>query len=415
MLRGETLLRELQRLIGANTALGKPLGVLLVGVHGLRSFNVQHGLASGELLMARIVDLVGAALRPGDLVLRVGNADLMVVLTGIRDTGHALLAATRLLRQFENTLDVAGLPVLVQVSIGVATSPEHGRTGDAVYRHAEASLLLARQSADRMAVSPPRQFDAGIEPADLREALQSDQLSIHFQPFLDIASGRIHGAESLARWRHPERGPISPDLFVPMAENTGMIGELTRWSVNATLQHAASARAAGLSLPVSINLSAGAFAERGVVEYLVGALGLWNVDPADIVIEVTETAIIADLDRGAKLVGRLSDAGVGISIDDFGVGNSSFAYLREFPATELKIDKSFVTAMLVHERSLKLVEAMVDFSHHMGVRVVAEGVEDASTLARLEEIGCDLAQGWLVGKPEPATDFIAKRLAEQRG
>jgi EAL domain-containing protein (putative c-di-GMP-specific phosphodiesterase class I) len=192
-----------------------------------------------------------------------------------------------------------------------------------------------------------------------------------------------------------------------------MIGELTRWSINAILQHATRARDAGLHLPVSINLSAGAFAERGIVEHVVGALGLWGVDPAAVVIEVTETAIISDLDRGAKLVSRLADAGVGISIDDFGVGNSSFAYLRDFPATELKIDKSFVTPMTVDERSLKLVKAMIDFSHHMDVRVVAEGVEKPETLDRLRELGCDLAQGWLVGRPEPAAEFIDRRLAER--
>jgi diguanylate cyclase (GGDEF)-like protein len=413
ILRGEKLLREMQRLIGINAAQGKPLGVLMLGVHGLRKYVVQHGLASGEVLMERILDLVGAALRPGDLVLRIGSADLLVILPEIRDTGHAMLAATRLLRQFENTIEVAGLPALVQVSIGVATSPEHGRTGDALYRHAEASLMLARESADRMAVAPPRTFDVEIEPADLREALHGDQLSIHFQPFLDVASNRLHGVEALARWRHPERGPISPDLFVPMAESTGMIGELTRWSINAILQHATRARDAGLHLPVSINLSAGAFAERGVVEHVVGALSLWNVDPADVVIEVTETAIISDLDRGAKMVGKLAAAGIGISIDDFGVGNSSFAYLRDFPATELKIDKSFIKPMTTDDRSSKLVKAMIDFSHNMGVRVVAEGVEDAETLALLRDLGCDFAQGWEIGRPEPAADYVEKRLRER--
>ena len=413
ILRGETLLRELQRLIALNAARDRPLGVLLVGLHGLRRYNVQHGLASGEALVARTIDLIGAALRPGDLVLRVGGADLLVVLPEIRDTGHAMLAASRLLRQFENTIEVAGLPVLAQVSIGVATAPEHGRTADALYRHAEASLLLARQAADRMAVAPARTFDAGVEPADLREALLGDHLEIYFQPFLDVATDRVHGAESLARWRHPERGFISPDVFVPMAESTGMIGELTRWSINATLRHAVEARAAGVRVPVSINLSASAFAERGVVEHVIGALSLWDVAPDDVVIEVTETAIISDLDRGAKLLRRLGDAGVGISIDDFGVGNSSFAYLRQFPATELKIDKSFVTPMVVDARARRLVEAMIAVSHHMGVRVVCEGVEDAATLALLRESGCDLAQGWLVGRPEPAAAFVARRLAER--
>ena len=413
ILRGETLLRELQRRIDANAAQDKPLGVLLVGIHGLRNYVVLHGLVRGEMLISQIIDLVGAALRPGDLVLRIGDADLLVLLPDVRDTGHAMLAATRLIRAFEQTIEVAGVPALVQASIGVATAPEHGRTGDALFRHAVSSLLLARQSADRMAVAPAVRFDPGIEPADLREALAADQLSIHFQPFLDVVGDRVHGVEALARWKHPVRGMVSPDTFVTMAESTGMIGELTRWSINAILQHATRARDAGLHLPVSINLSAGAFAERGVVEHVVGALSLWNVDPADVVIEVTETAIISDLDRGAKMVGKLAAAGIGISIDDFGVGNSSFAYLRDFPATELKIDKSFIKPMTTDDRSSKLVKAMIDFSHNMGVRVVAEGVEDAETLALLRDLGCDFAQGWEIGRPEPAADYVEKRLRER--
>ena len=406
MIRGSTLFEMMQPLVSASLGEARALGVLMLSVQGLRQFNIQHGYESGERLVARVRALVTEALRPGDVVAQVGPGDFIVMLPGIRDGNHALLAASRVLRQFEQTLDVNGRPVLASVAIGAAVCPEHGDTPDALCRQAEAALVQARGSADRMAMSPGSGAAGAIEPAELRDAIATGQLEMHLQPIWDLRAGRICGAESLARWRHPQRGPISPAVFVAMAESCGMIAEFTRWSVNASLQHAVEARRRGLELPISINLSAAAMAERGMVEHLLGALSLWGVPADAVVIEVTETAIVADFAKGADILGRLSAEGVLISIDDFGVGNASFAYLRQFPATELKIDRSFVTGMLGNVRSMQLVKAMIDFAHHVGLRVVAEGVEDRSTLLRLAELECDHAQGWIIGHPKPAAEFF---------
>ena len=406
MIRGSTLFEMMQPLVSASLGEARALGVLMLSVQGLRQFNIQHGYESGERLVAKVRALVSESLRPGDVVAQVGPGDFIVMLPGIRDGNHALLAASRVLRQFEQTLDVNGRPVLASVAIGAAVCPEHGDTPDALCRQAEAALVQARGSADRMAMSPGSGAAGAIEPAELRDAIATGQLEMHLQPIWDLRAGRICGAESLARWRHPQRGPISPAVFVAMAESCGMIAEFTRWSVNASLQHAVEARRRGLELPISINLSAAAMAERGMVEHLLGALSLWGVPADAVVIEVTETAIVADFAKGADILGRLSAEGVLISIDDFGVGNASFAYLRQFPATELKIDRSFVTGMLGNVRSMQLVKAMIDFAHHIGLRVVAEGVEDRSTLQRLAELECDHAQGWIIGHPKPAAEFF---------
>jgi len=406
MIRGSILFDLMQPHVDASLGEQRSLGVLMLGVQGLRQFNIQHGYESGERLVTKVRALVTAALRPGDVVAQVGPGDFIVLLPGIRDGNHALLAASRVLRQFEQTLDVNGQPVLASVAIGAALCPEHGDTPDALCRQAEAALVEARTSADRMAISPAPLLSGAIEPAELREAIASGQLEMQLQPIWDLKAGRICGAESLARWQHPLRGAISPSVFVAMAESSGMIAEFTRWSINASLQHAVEARRRGLDLPVSINLSAAAIAERGMVEHLVGALGLWGVPPEAVVIEVTETSIIADFEKGADILGRLNGEGVLISIDDFGVGNASFAYLRQFPATELKIDRSFVTGMLGNVRSMQLVKAMIDFAHHIGLRVVAEGVEDRPTLQRLAELDCDHAQGWVIGHPKPAAEFF---------
>ena len=406
MIRGSALFEMMQPHVAASLGEQRALGVLMLGVQGLRQFNIQHGYESGERLVAKVRALMGEALRPGDVVAQVGPGDFIVLLPGIRDGNHALLAASRLLRQFEQTLDVNGQPVLASVAIGAAVCPQHGDSPDVLCRQAEAALLDARTSADRMAISPAPLQSGVIEPAELREAIQSGQMEMQLQPIWDLKAGRICGAESLARWQHPLRGAINPAVFVALAESCGMIAEFTRWSINASLQHAVEARRRGLDIPVSINLSAAAIAERGMVEHLMGALRLWGVPPEAVVIEVTETSIIADFEKGADILGRLNGEGVMISIDDFGVGNASFAYLRQFPATELKIDRSFVTAMLGNVRSMQLVKAMIDFAHHIGLRVVAEGVEDRSTLQRLAELECDHAQGWIIGHPKSAAEFF---------
>ena len=406
MIRGSTLFEMMQPHVAASLGEDRALGVLMLSVQGLRQFNIQHGYESGERLVARVKTLVSEALRPGDVVAQIGPGDFIVMLPGIRDGNHALLAAARLLRQFEQTLDVNGQPVLASVAIGAAVCPEHGDTPDGLCRQAESALVEARKSADRMAMSPAPLAWGAIGPAELRDAIASGQMQMQLQPIWDLKASRICGAESLARWQHPVRGAISPAVFVAMAESSGMIAEFTRWSINASLQHAVQARRRGLRLPISINLSAAAIAERGMVEHLLGALRLWDVPADAVVIEVTETSIVADFDKGADVLGRLNSEGVLISIDDFGVGNASCAYLRQFPARELKIDRSFVTGMLGNVRSMQLVKAMIDFAHHIGLRVVAEGVEDRSTLQRLVELECDHAQGYFIGYPTSAAAFF---------
>jgi predicted signal transduction protein with EAL and GGDEF domain len=374
-LRGAELLAHLQPHVRGSLRRGEPMALLRMSLLGSRAFNIQHGPAVADELGVRMQAQAQAALRPGDEVISLGANDFAVFLPSVNDGNHALLAAARLLRQFETALELDGRPVVTPVAVGVAVTPDHGDDADSLCRSAEAALALAETSADRMALAPPRDATPLISPADLRDAIHGGQLEVHFQPIWDLRAARITGAEALARWTHPRLGPISPAQFVAMAESSGMIAELTRWSVNASLQHAVEARKAGLRLPVSINLSAVAFAERGLVEHLLDALKLWGVPPRDL------------------------------------VGNSSFAYLREFPATELKIDRSFVTGMIQNPRSAQLAKAMIDFAHHLGMQVVAEGVEDKATLGRLAELDCDYAQGYVLGHARPAAQFVATMIA----
>jgi EAL domain-containing protein (putative c-di-GMP-specific phosphodiesterase class I) len=241
----------------------------------------------------------------------------------------------------------------------------------------------------------------------LRAALDNGRILAHLQPIWDLRTRRVVGAESLARWHCADLGVVSPDVFVPLAEQTGLIGELTRWSVNATLRHAGEARLGERGMRFSINLSPRVFLEHSFGDQLLAALRLWDVPPEALTLEVTEGAVMEDPENGAEVLHRMSAAGMSISIDDFGTGYSSFAYLRQFPADEVKIDRAFIREVVDQPRSAHLVGSMIELAHRLGMRVVAEGVEDEATLEVLTGLGCDLAQGFHLGRPQPAADFVA--------
>ncbi len=406
IMRNGGLPERLASHIEESRATGKPLGVLCLGMQGLRQLRIRAGYAAMDELLSQAAARVREVLRPGDELVELGSGDFALVLPGLKDGSHAMLAAAKLLRQFETPIQAAGQPVLASVAVGVAMYPEHADGPESLCRQAEQAMLEARRVPDHMLLGgTPVQSD-GVDAAELLEAINGGQLAMHLQPIMDVRQRKVVGAEGLARWFHPSKGAISPGVFIAVAENSGMISQFTRWSANACLQIVAQAREAGHRLPVSMNLSAKAFAERGLVEQLLGALKLWDVEPKDLVLEVTETAIVSDIQRGACQLRQLNAAGIRVSIDDFGVGNASVAYLKQFPATEMKIDQSFVTGMLGDLRSLQMVKAMIAFARQMGMRVVAEGVEDENTLEALGDLGCNLVQGWAVGKPQPASDFI---------
>lgn len=380
------------------------LGVMLLRVQRFRQVNLlfADGLGDAVKLLASTV------LRPEDVVLRIGECDFAVLMPNMRNSHHALLAANRLMRAFREPIEVDGTPVTAMVTLGVAVCPEHGTDAQTLCRHAEIAFAHAQRSGAQYALYSPEEEQAEVPFEDLRDAIINNRLEVYLQPIWDLRNNRMAGAESLARWNHPLRGMVPPDLFIPLAEQTGLVVPLTRWSINATLRHCAAARKAGHNLMVSINLSARVFHEQGIVEQVLGALSLWEVAPESVVLEVTENAIMEDPELSAQVLRRLRDHGLRIAIDDFGAGYASFSYLKRFPANELKIDRAFVKDILVDARSAQLVRAMIDMAHHLQITAVAEGVEDKEIVDRLIGMGCDFAQGYFFGRPEPAEQLLAK-------
>ncbi|WP_442512485.1 EAL domain-containing protein [Novilysobacter longmucuonensis] len=243
----------------------------------------------------------------------------------------------------------------------------------------------------------------------LRDAITGNQLEVYLQPILDLRQHRLTGAEALSRWHDPQLGQVSPDNFIGLAEDTGLISDLTRWNLNASLRHLARARRQVPDMNLSVNLSPRMFAERDIAVQIASALDVWDTSPEAVTLEVTENALMEDPALSLRLLTSLRDRGFGISIDDFGSGYSSLAYLKQFPATELKIDRSFVMDMQSDARSVQLVRSMIDLGHHLQMHVVAEGVEDATTLELLTRMGIGAA-GPVDDRPgAPPADACGRR------
>jgi diguanylate cyclase len=381
--------------------------VMLVRLCQQRDFRIDYGYEAAERADAAVSALIASVLRPKDRLARISEDSYALLLPQLASENHALLAANRLMRALRDELRVDGLSLSSDLAIGLTFCQGATESAAELLRHADIASAQAQRKGQLLERYAAGQMHSEIPMQELRQAIRENELEAWLQPVWDLRRGRIIGAESLARWNSPSRGWVSPALFVPLAEQSGLIGDFTHWSLNASLRHCAEARQRDPELHVAVNISPRIFIEDDVVERILAALRLWDVPADAVVLEVTEGAIMEDPHRSGQILERLHAAGLGISIDDFGTGYSSFAYLRQFPATQLKIDQSFVRSMRSETRSLQLVRSMIDLAHHLGIGVVAEGVEDEDLLRHVGELGCDFAQGYHIRRPQPAADFIA--------
>ncbi|MGN2249554.1 putative bifunctional diguanylate cyclase/phosphodiesterase [Frateuria sp. GZRe14] len=383
------------------------LAVMMLRVEGLREASLRFGYAIGEQAHLRARERICAALRPIDRVFSAGDDRFAVVLPGLHSHNHVLLAAMRLLQAFERPLHDLPCPLQGRPEMGVALHPDHADTPDLLCRRADMALAAAHARGESCLLHEPCETHDEIVYEELREAIEANRLSAYFQPVWNLQRNTIAGVESLARWTSPRQGLVSPASFVGFAERSDLIQALTRWSIGTTLRHAAMLRDAP-GLTFAINFSPRVFARPGLVEQLMDLLEIWGLPPSVVVAEITETALVNDLDAIAHAMRRMRDRGARIAIDDFGTGYASIAYLRRFPASELKIDRSLVCDLTCDPRTAKLVQSIIQMAHHMDMATVAEGVEDQATQDLLTAMGCDYAQGYHLGRPEPAGDFVAR-------
>ncbi len=376
--------------------------VAIFDLDRFKNINDTLGHHSGDCLLTEIARRLRANMRPGDTVARLGGDEFGVVL---RDTEDPEPVLWRLLEIIDSEVEIAGLPLSVQGSIGYATAPEHGTDGDLLLQRADLAMHAAKALH-----SGVKRYDSALDRYDaesltllteLRRAIQEDQLVLHYQPQVSPRTGRVHAFEALVRWEHPDHGLLSPDRFVPPAEQTDVIDDLTRWVLRralSDLQHLAEIEP---ELSVAVNVSARSICRLPFATEVIQILEEQGVAGQRLIVEVTETALLADPDRAAQVLTALADAGIGVSLDDFGRGQTSLGYLSALPLDELKIDRSFVSNMLDDRTHDSIVRSMIDLGRNLGLRVVAEGVETPQVLVSLRQSGSDLVQGYLLGRPMP--------------
>jgi diguanylate cyclase (GGDEF)-like protein len=408
---------RLERAIGEHHETGTIVGLALLDIDRFKDINDSLGHDRGDELLQQVAERLRGDLREEDVVARLGGDEFAILLPDVRSVADADAAARRVRQLFVPPFMLGELALHVDTSIGVACLPDHADDASSLMRMADVAMYTAKTHRLGVSVYSPEEDDSSparlVLLGDLHRALGvEDELELHYQPKIDLRTGRTVGLEALMRWRHPTRGMLPPDLFVPLAEQSGLIHDLTKYALRTCVAQLERWQAMGEPVPVAVNLSAHDVTSHAVVEVIEELLAAHDVPPELLEVEITETALVTDPSRVVPVLQRLADLGVHVSIDDFGIGNTSISQLLDLPVHGLKIDRLFVADMSAtgREGSEVIVKAMVDLAHSFGLQVVAEGVEDAQTAEALRRLTVDQAQGYLYSPAVPADRLRAEDL-----
>lgn len=396
--RAEAMLKQAQEDDG-------PAVVLILDLDRFKEVNDTLGHTVGDLLLQQIARRLEEPLRDEDTIARIGGDEFAVLLpqAGI-ESAHAM--AELMVAALSKPFELQGLALRVDVSIGIALFPDHGKEATSLLQHGDVAMYVAKKMRSPVALYDPEKDLSSVRHLTLRgelqEAVDKDHLILHFQPKVLAASNRAFGVEALVRWNHPEHGLLFPDEFIPLAENTGLIKPITRWVLRAAVAQCAAWNRQGMQVDLSVNCSARNLMEDDLPQAIDAILREFGVPPNRLTLEITETSLIEDPERALQIATYLHSQGLCISIDDFGTGYSSLEYLRKLPVQELKIDKSFVMKMDENEGDEKIVLSVIELAHNLGLKSVAEGVGSKAVWERIRALGCDVGQGYYFAPPMPA-------------
>ncbi len=399
-----------QALVDAELRGGR-FAVMFMDLDGFKQVNDAYGHQTGDSLLVAVASRTRQLLRPTDVLARLGGDEFVLVI-GIENDEDVATVANRIIQSIGKGNLVPGHELQITASIGIAICPDHAATERQLMGYADAAMYQAKEAgrnayvvfAEWMSDSAEQQFRL---LADLRRAIELNQLFLQYQPKVRVSTHQVSGAEALIRWQHPEQGLIPPDRFIRLAERSGVINDIGRWALNEACRQLRRWHDAGHdNWSVSVNLSPIQFGSPYLLQEVSDALDIHRVEPRRLVLEITESAVMRDTETSLRLLQSLARLGVGISIDDFGTGYSSLLYLKRLPATEIKIDHAFVRDLENSSEDVVIVSAIVALGHALDMDIVAEGVETAGQRAYLERLGCDFLQGYLLGRPVDPERFM---------
>ena len=389
---------------------GAPLAVVLLDLDRFRYVNDSLGHPIGDEVLREVARRLVAALRQTDTVARLGGDEFAILLPTATPSA-ARKVVNQMLLALEASMDIEGQRIDLHGSFGIATSPEHSADPATLLRYADVAMYQAKQDNLGFAEYDSRYdrntLDRLSLMSELREAVEQNQLVLFYQPKIDLGQSESHAVEALVRWVHPQRGFVPPDRFIPFAEHTGYIKEITRWVLREGVRQCGVWQRAGLDVSISINLSARDLTNAELPVYFAALLNTHHCRPERICLEITESAVLDDPRRALENLKRLEATGCKLALDDYGTGYSSLSYLKRMPVCELKIDRSFVQNMVNDPNDTVIVRSTIELAHNLGLRVVAEGVENEAILRQLVLLGCDQAQGYHFSRPVSAADFEA--------
>ena len=379
--------------------------LMLIDLDRFKDVNDSLGHEAGDALLQDVARRISSVLRDDDIIARLGGDEFAIYLGGVPNEA----TATRIARKIHDALaapfNSAGIILDVEASVGIAVAPDHGTDVHRLMQRADVAMYSAKRSKAGFEV-----YDESVDPhsadrlsltADLRRAVDNNEFLLHYQPKALLSDGRVEGVEALLRWQHPERGMVPPGVFIPIAEDNGLMKPITLWVVDEALRQAGKWRRDGLGLTISVNISVQNLHDASLTDDIAELLSKHDAEADWLRLEITESAVMEGPESALLRLAGLADMGLELSMDDYGTGYSSLTYLKQMPLSELKIDRSFVQNITADQKDALIVGSTIELGHSLGLRVVAEGVEREEDWIGLQMLGCDVAQGFFLGRPMP--------------
>ncbi len=402
MPKRQDFLQTIDSVLNSVTSDQEVMALLVVKLKRFQEVNKAYGIKTGDVYLQQVEKRLQNILRPVDVMSKIGDNEFGLLLPSLLNRSHAILAANKIISDFEDPVECGDHIIEPRLVIGVVVAPEHGNSHDELMLNAVLAIAQAEQKQESYAVYC-KEPESVLPPSliverEMHHAFEYEEFDVYYQPKIDLRYNRVSGVEVLLRWDSPKFGAVNTQKFIDILEDSSLLITVTKWTLNQALRRCQEFQDYIRPFKIAVNLSPALLNDIGIVGIVEDAVNIWGIDPASLLLEVTEGAMMKNPDLSLQILQDINAIGVGISIDDFGTGYSSLSYLKNLPASELKIDKSFVLNMLQDERDENIVKATIDLAHNLNLDVVAEGVELEAVYARLVELGCDYAQGFYMGK-----------------